>query len=238
MSRTYTITLKNNATQASQVLITNTLPAELDLDPTTLTGGAAYDSQSRQVTWQGTLAANGQQLITYQAAPNQALPPGTQIDNLLDIHLPAQSLTFQRNATYWINAPDLTHSAVIGPVGTVDPNQTILYQLVLQNSGLAPAQTTSATLRLPDALGLLTNTLQTTSGSAVISDRFVIWQGNIGLNQVITVSVMMTTPFQLDPLWLPVTAIINDNSTAVVVKNALFFLIPRQSYLPAIAKGP
>jgi len=216
--------------------MTNTLPAELDLDPTTLVGGAVYDPQSRQLTWQGMLSPGGQHLIYYQAAPNQPLPPGTEINNLLDIHSFNPSLTFQRHATYWINAPDLTQSAVIGPIGTVSPNETIQYQLLLHNSGLAPAQATSATLRLPDALGLLTNTLQTSSGSAVISDSFIIWQGDIALNQTITVSMMLTTPFQTTPLWLSATAVIDDNITAVFVKDTLFFLIPRQSYLPAIAK--
>jgi hypothetical protein len=217
--------------------MTNTIPAELDIDLTTLTGGAVYDPQSRQLTWQGTLPPGGQHLIRYQAAPNQPLPPGTEINNALAIHYPRQSLTFHRNAAFWINAPDLTQSSLIAAPENAYPNETILYQLVIHNSGLAPAGTTSATLRLPDPLGLLTGTLQTTAGSAVINGRFLHWQGDIAVNQSITISVMMTTPFQIDPLWLPATAIINDNITAVLVKDTLVSLIPHQSYFPAIAKN-
>jgi uncharacterized repeat protein (TIGR01451 family) len=145
-------------------------------------------------------------------------------------------LTFQRIATYWVNSPNLAQSTFAGPDETIYPSDTISYQLFIYNNGLAPAQTTSATLRLPDALSLLTDTLQVSSGSAEVNGRFLRWQGNIAVNQTITVSIMLTTPFQLDPLWLPATAILDDNLTAVIVKDTLVPLFPRQSYLPAIAK--
>ena len=46
----------------------------------------------------------------------------------------------------------------------------------------------------------------------------------------------MTTPFQISPIWLPATAVINDQTTNLVVKDTLFSLKPYQSYFSAIAK--
>jgi uncharacterized repeat protein (TIGR01451 family) len=236
MNRTYTITLKNNGIQPWQLSMTNTIPAELEIDLSTLVGGAVYDPQSNHLSWLGTIPPGTAHLIKYQASPPQSLPPATQIDNMLEIHSFEHKLTFQRIATYWVNSPNLAQSTFAGPDETIYPSDTISYQLFIYNNGLAPAQTTSATLRLPDALSLLTDTLQVSSGSAEVNGRFLRWQGNIAVNQTITVSIMMTTPFQLNPLWLPATAILDDNLTAVIVKDTLVPLFPRQSYLPAIAK--
>lgn len=236
MNRTYTITLENIDTETHQLFMTNTIPAELDIDPASVTGGAVYYPETRRLTWQGMLPAGGEHLIIYRAAPNQPLPAGTRIDNGLEIRYPDQNLTFSRNAAYWINAPDLTYSDF-----TVSPEHalagdTILYQLVLANGGLASATAISTTVRLPDALGLLTDTLKISGGTAEIDGRFLSWVGELAVNEAITVSVMMTTPFRTYPLWLPATAVIDDGVTAVTVKDSLLFLIPHQSYFPAIAK--
>ncbi|MFZ0545739.1 MAG: hypothetical protein WAM60_09900, partial [Candidatus Promineifilaceae bacterium] len=235
-TRTYTITLKNIDIQAHQVLITNTIPAELAIDPATLTGGASYNPTTQQLTWQGLLPANAEQIVSYEAAPSQPFPTGTRIDNTLDIYYPDQDLTFDRSVSYWINAPDLTSSALTVSPENGHAGDTIYYQLVLLNNGLTAAETTSATLHLPDSLGLLTDTLQLTGGSAEIDGRSLTWQGQIGVHQAVTVSVMMTTPLRTYPLWLPVTAIISDGATAVIVKDSLLYLIPYQAYFPAIAK--
>jgi hypothetical protein len=236
MNRTYTITLKNIGSGANLLAITNTIAAELDIDVTSLSGGPSYDPETGQLTWQGMLPPGGEHLISYRAAPNQMFPAGTRIDNSLEIHLPEQNLTFSRNAVYWINGPDLTFSSLSVSPEQAFAGETVFYQLVLMNGGLAPATVTSATLRLPDSLGLLTDTLQMSEGTAEIDGRFLFWEGEIDVNQAVTVSIMMTTPLKIYPLWLPATAVIDDDVTAVTVKDSLLFLIPHQSYLPAIAK--
>ncbi len=237
MTRTYTLTLKNQvATQDNQLYMTNTLPAELDIDLATLTGGAIYDAVNHQLSWQGTLSPGQSHTIQYQAAPNQPMPNGKQVDNQVEIFYEYHGLTINRIASYWINAPDLSVSTFQVSQANAFPYETIVFALALNNNGLTATNNASATLRLPDGLGLLTDTLQTTAGTAVIEGRFLNWQGGIGLNQTITVSVMMTTPFNLSPIWLPATAIISDQMTPIIVKDALLFLTPYQSYFPTIAK--
>jgi uncharacterized repeat protein (TIGR01451 family) len=238
-TQSYTLTLRavgNSGSYSDPVVLTNTLPAELIIDPATISGGAVYDSQTRQLTWQGFIPAGGEWIIRYQATPVSGLPPGTQIDNQAVIYYRPQNLRFDRIATSWINAPDLSHSELATPE-LVYAGQNVLYQLVLQNTGLTAAQTTSVTLRLPDELGPITGTLQATGGSAVLNNHFLTWQGSLQTGQVITISIIMTSSFQTTPLWLPATAVISDNTTAPLVKDTLFLLIPYQSYFPAIAKN-
>ncbi|MCI0727617.1 MAG: carboxypeptidase-like regulatory domain-containing protein [Chloroflexi bacterium] len=236
--RTYTLTLRNiDAGYANQVAITNTLPVSLALDLATISGGASYDPATRQLTWTGELASGASHVISYQAAPADGLPAGTRLDNPVTIYYERHDLRFERIATVWPGAPDLSQSTL--QVTSGQNYQPLTYTLTLINSGFAPGANglISATVRLPDDLGLLTDTLSVSSGQATITGRRLAWSGGILPGEVVTVSVVMTAGLPSFPTWMPATAVIEDGVTEALVRDGAFYLVPYQVYFPAIAKN-
>lgn len=235
--RSYTLTLRNfGSAPANQVTITNTLPAGLDIMPETISGGASYEENSRQLTWQGVLQKGEVHQIRYRAVSAPNLASGTRLDNEVHIHYQRHNLTFNRVATTWVNAPDLSHSTLTVASEASSSAQLITYTLQLHNGGLAAANAVTAAIRLPDALFPQPYTLITDKGTTTLKNRRVLWEGDLSPNQSAIVSLVLTQTLATRPQWLSATAVIQDGVTDTIVRDIQFILAPYATYYPFIVK--
>ena len=175
--RTYTITVQQMANGISNsVWLTNTLSAWLQIDVDSVSGGAAYDPATRQLTWAGTLPSGGSQVITYQAAPQGIMPAGFQIDNRLELHDGNNNLTFTRKAVSWVNAPEVVATLTAVPNQPLAPT-TFTYTVGLQNVGLTAASEISTVVSLPNTFHIVTDPLTSTAGNPAVGARQLYWAG-------------------------------------------------------------
>lgn len=240
--RTYTITLRNLAdAPANQVSLTNTLPAGLELDPTTITGGAVYDPTGRQLTWNGTLASGEAWQITYRADVAADLPAGTRLDNPLTIGYQRHQLHFDRIATVWVAAPDLSASALSFSANAPRPGDTITTFLTLRNNGynlnLGSEWPIQVIAHLPEALHPLTETLSVNAGAASLDAVGIHWEGEMAPGEVVTVSLVLTADWGAELRWLPFVVVIDDQVTDPLVRDAVLPLTPYPHYFPLIRRS-
>jgi hypothetical protein len=212
--RTYTITVRQMENGLSNsVWLTNTLPAWLQIDLDSVTGGAAYNPGTRQLTWSGTLPGGGSHTITYQAATQGLLPWGHMLENVVELHDGRHDLIFTRKATSWVNAPEV--AATI----TAVPNQSLAariftYTVGLQNVGLAPASEISTVVSLPNSFYIITNTLTSSAGSAAVGDRQLYWGGDLAVDEWVTLTLVLTREVTAVPQWVAATALVDDGVTS------------------------
>jgi hypothetical protein len=230
--------LRNTAVSANHVFITNTLPVSLQPDLGSVTGGAIYNPTTRQFTWEGDLPTGGSHVIQYQATP-AAVEPGSRVDNHLSIFYERHHLGFDRVATTWLNAPDLSQSFLSLDLDQPFTPTIFTYTLHLANSGLAAADVVSAVVRLPNELSPLTDTLSSSAGTGILSDtHHLVWTGNLDVGATVTISLVLTHTISVKPDWLMATAVIQDGVTDTIVRSHQLFLLPYPQYLPLIARKP
>jgi hypothetical protein len=211
--RTYTITVRQMDNGLSNsVWLTNTLPTWLQIDLNSVTGGATYNPATRQLTWTGTLPGGGSHSITYQAATQGLLPWGHMLENVVELHDGRHDLTFTRQTTSWVNAPDVVATM------TAVPNQPLAaniftYTVGLQNVGLAPSNEISTVVSLPNSFHIITDTLASSAGSAAVGDRRLYWSGDLAVAESVTLTLVLTREMTAVPQWVAATALIDDGVT-------------------------
>lgn len=235
-TRTYTITLRNHPlANSNQLLMTNTLPISLTLQPATLTGGASYEASSRQIRWQGQLNSGEIHTITYQASPSQPLPKNTRIDNLLTIGVDNHVLAFKQIVSFWINSPDLSQSNLNATQSTEASTQYVTYTLSLQNSDVATGEYVTATLRLPEYLKINRYTISSQTGQFTRTGSTFIWTGNLAAGKLLTITVAANRQMDIHELeWLTAVAYLEDGTTNPIVKAVYTHLPPRKYYFPIV----
>ncbi len=220
-SRLFTLKLKNLPSAPSNfATITNTLSADLILDPTSLQG-AIYNSAQRTIHWSGNLSSGAEHEISYRAAP--AKPT---VENRVQIHYERHNLTFEKAVTIWTNAPDLTLSSLHFD------NRTVTLQL--ENHGASGA--VSADLYFPPNHQLLTPTLKTSVGTPTVAPNHVSWQGEIVNGGIVTITGNITAQVSAENQYLSVVAYIDDGVTTPFVRDQISILYPPyRVYLPIVS---
>ena len=233
-TRTFTITLRNFDYAASNhVVLTNTVPNELEINETSITGNAHYNPSTRQVTWNGQRDGGESHEIVYQASPNPSLPAGLRIDNPAIIYYERHNLKVNRTASYWIEAPDLSKTDLVVSPALPPPNHPVTVFTSLRNTGLATA-VFSATLFLPEPMEPITETLEADTGTAVMKGNMVQWQGEIGVAKTAHVSVQITTPLNPQTTRYPLSILVEDSVTAPVFRQLLLDVVPNQIHFPLV----
>ncbi|MCP4417592.1 MAG: hypothetical protein GY805_13290, partial [Chloroflexi bacterium] len=227
--RSYTLTLQQvDGGLGNTVWLTNTLPNGLELNTATLMGGALYDPASRQLTWNGTLPSGSSHIITYQATPTGLFAFGQKLENGVKLHDGRNDLRFTQKATIWLHAPEIVATI------TAVPNQslvadTLTYTIGLQNVGLAAATQISTVVSLPNNFYVVTNTLSSTAGSPAVADRRLYWEGDLGLAESMTMTLVLTREITAVSQWVATTVLVDDGVT-----NPTFFT--QWDYLPVYSR--
>jgi hypothetical protein len=73
------------------------------------------------------------------------------------------------------------------------------------------------------------------SGQAqLFADHTLRWQGTITRNTAITLTVMLTTPVSVDPVWLSTVALISGEQLQPLIRYHFMALQPRHVFLPFV----
>ena len=235
-ARTYTLTLRQTEGQlGNTVWLTNTLSPWLQLDQSSVTGGAAYNATTGQLTWQGALPSGGSHIITYRATPTGPLPFGQLIANEVQLHDGRHNLTFIRQAHSWVHAPEIATTV------TAVPNQPLAatiftYTVGLQNVGLSASGNISTVLSLPNNFYIITDTVGSSAGSAAVGDRQLYWTGQLDVAEQVTLTLVLTREQTAVPQQIAITTLIDDGVTAPTFATEWANLPVFTHYLPVIGK--
>lgn len=225
-TRAYTITVRNlPEAPLNAVTVTNSLSVSLTIDPATLVG-ATYDATMHQVRWQGDVTSGGEHQIYYEAT----VAGSGQIDNDVTFEYARHRLRFERKASVWIDAPDVTDSGISAEFTIL--GEPITYTFQLTNTG--PSGILSVTLYLPDDLGVLTDTLSANSGTALLYNHDLHWEETVTSGSAISFSIAMTSPLAVEPLPFYAVAKIEDGISAPVVHDLIIEIPVIDSHLPSI----
>jgi uncharacterized repeat protein (TIGR01451 family) len=236
-SRRFSITLRNASTgDGNRVWITNSLPVGLEIQMNSLTTGMVYDSAARALTWRGNLGSGMSTTISYLATPDATLVSGTKLENQLTIWYEKHRLPLKRSAAIWIDVADLSASAFEAKLISAGTIQTFTYALILSNTGTSAATDVTSTMRLPEGLEPVAGSLRVGGGTAALVDRRLDWTGSLDVAETITVSLALTRPVALSPIWLPATAIIDDGKSDPIVLSTQPSARPFEWFLPLAAR--
>lgn len=147
---TYTLTLRNvMAIPLDEVHIVDPLPAEVDLVPESLTGGASYNPAEHSVEWIGGIAPRDAVTITFQVDLAPSIRAGTRITNTAQAEVFGQTLTASAPVT--VIGPDLSPSTKTADRELVLSGEVFTYTIELKNA--SPVTATTVTLVDPIPTG-------------------------------------------------------------------------------------
>lgn len=231
--RTYTITVQQVPGVSNSVWLTNTLSPWLVPDLSSVTGGALYNPATRQLTWAGTLPGGGSHTITYRATPTGVLPYGFKIENALVLHDGNHTLTFDRLANMWVEAPD-----VVARITAV-PNQPLAatvftYSVTLENRGTTTAPNVATMISLPNTFYVVTDTLATSDGVPYFWDGRLYWWSELDVAEAITLTLVLTREATAVAQWVAATALVDDDLTSPTFFAQWEYLPVYSRYFPIV----
>lgn len=243
---TYTLRLWNDGPAPVSASISNTLPEELELIPSSLTGPdpplgggpAQYDPAARRIAWEGPLGPGVEVTFTYQVTVATGLPPGAVLVNTARIGLEDQAIHFHRSAVVRVEAPDLSPSAFWFEPSEARPGGVVTGVVVLANGGPANATAVTAIHPLPTASGLVSGSLSWAGGGeAEVVSRTLRWAGPLLAGGKVTVAYQITLPTY--PLHPPLYGVVflEDGVGGRWERSAWVVLEPRRVYLPVALRG-
>lgn len=197
---TYTLSYGNTGTAAaSGVVLTDTLPADLDYVAGTASNGGAYDAATRMLAWQvGSLAAAANSTVTYTAQVAQTATDGEVLHNVGVITAPGITDTS--------NNDDVTVSVPTGAVTiskSVDKDvagfgDTLTYSIKVGATGNKDQTHVVASDSVPTGTSYVDGSASCTAPcQASESDGAVTWNvGTLaaGTSTVATFKVTVDTP--------------------------------------------
>jgi len=206
----FTVTLRNDGPQPMTAVLTNPLPAGLQLIPGSIQGGS-YEAGA--VIWQGPLLTGEEHRVYYAGTASQTLTNTALLSHL------EHGLAVRKPLRIWVDAPDLSNSDIRTAVSPALPGQVISYSLCIGNQGTSVAEATSVRWWLPPDTTILTTTLSASQGDVALVAPVVTWQGSLAPGDSITVSVGVQTPLWLRPTWHPSMALVNDGVNPPLVRH-------------------
>jgi uncharacterized repeat protein (TIGR01451 family) len=232
----YTITLRvADGADATGVWVTDTLPADLAIEPGSISGGAHYNHGTRELTWQGQLSGGEEHVIRYHCSLDAVVPAGTLIEHSVEIYYDRHDLLFDRTTPLWIGTPDLAESRFASTPLIVDMGGVITYQLEIINSTADPGIAT-ATLYIPDDLSLISATLTASEGSIHKDGKNISWTGFVEHSHIVTLTYAVSAPLSSTKLRLPTVVALTDGESGLVLLNHFVDVVPEEFFLPVIDK--
>lgn len=234
--RTYSLTLRMiEGPSSTRVFVTNTLPTQLVIDPTSITGGAHYDPAKRELTWQDQLDPGDEHLIRYRASVRAGTPAGSLIKNTAEIYYDRHNLRFQRSVPLWVSTPDLSTSSLVAELPESRSSDLITYHLEIINS-VALSASAEAVIYFPEALHPISSSISSTVGTVTWADNVIKWQGPVVGRDSVRVTLVTLATKSLSYRLLPIVATLSDRETELLVLYSFVELIPYHAYLPAVVR--
>ena len=231
-TRTFTATVRLADDAPTQPLtLTHPLDADITLLPSSLSG-AAYNPASRTILWQGMLAGGQAHQIVYRATTAGGLVGGTAVDATIHLSGPEQLVPFMAQTTTWIDAPNLTQSAVVAVLEQPWATERLTMTMQMVNSGLGAADEITAVLHLPPTLHLLTPTLSSSSGTLSPTFRTLIWRGSLLPAEQATATLAFTRTVLPVSQTLTTFAVFEDGQTATWIRPLELLLSAYDTFFP------
>ena len=230
---TYTIALRNDGSDTVTTSLSNTLPLSLTLVPGSLSGGAAYHTPTRRISWEGELGSGAAITFTYRATVTATLTPGSAIVNMARLGLEGQEIRFHRAAVVRVDAPDFSSSTFWCSPVEARPSRVVTCTLALANAGSVDAVTATATNPLPENVVIVPDSLAWAGGgaAAALTDT-VRWTGPVSAQAQVTITYHLTLsdgPCQL-PLYN--AAFLEDGTGGAWERSAWVLVEPFRFYFP------
>jgi uncharacterized repeat protein (TIGR01451 family) len=215
---TFTLLLHNSGQTTRQITMHNPLPTELTLLPETIRGAAQLDSENDAISWSGPLSAGARHTITYQMETGTELSPGKPITNsamitVVDGLLPNPLL---RQNIIWVETPDL-HGHISAEPNAAIVADTITYTFTITNQALPINNPISVSIRLPDDLFLITDTLQATTPGITVAEKYIHWEGIFPESAPLQIEFVTTRSIPPTTERLIITAVLDDGITRPVL---------------------
>ncbi len=232
---TYTLALHNQVSApANSVTATLYLPPELRIDIPKLSTEWLYDALNHQLQWAGRLLPGQSLTLTYRGQAEETAPAGTLLATRARLVYTRHQIAFDLQARVWVATPDLTPSTLSYSPATWRPGAPVTLSLSLVNAGPTPAAWISATLFLPPELQPMTSTLVVISGTTVVTGRQVQWRASARPGETVTLSLQATVASQWPAGRLPLLAVVDDQTTAPIVRFQLALVEPWQRFFPVV----
>lgn len=224
---TFTATVRNNGPESVTAVFSSTLPLGLTLIPDSLEGG---DLDEQVVRWAGTLESGGEHTVHYAGTV------GASLTVTATFYHAEHDLAFHKAVRLFADTPDLSLSELHAPPDTVVPGQPVSYALLIQNSGSAATHAATGDWTLPTDLIVMTETLQASSGLAILDGDTVRWTGQIAPDEAVSVGIQALTLTRLEHDWLSSAAVLDDGMTETIVRGHILELKPLSYYFPVVMR--
>lgn len=183
----YTLALRNTGlVTATGVVLTDTLPAEVTFGGI-VSGDASYDAGLNAVRWVGDVPPESTHTVVYTVTVNTDLPDGTVITNTAEVNDGLGHVITIGPTETEVESVDLSTSTKEVDQATAVPGATLLYTVILRNTG--PFTATEAMLHdvLPDNTSYVDGSA--TGGAVYLPAANAIhWSGSIGASSEHTVT--------------------------------------------------
>ncbi|MBN1994895.1 MAG: DUF11 domain-containing protein [Anaerolineae bacterium] len=150
---TYTVTVSNNGTApATNVVVTDTLPANTNYVAGSASGGGVYNPAARQIVWAIGVLTHGLQLTrTFAVTVDNPIAAGvSSITNTVTVADDSGASATADDVDVVNAAPNVVISKA--PSGVVEPGQVITYTIIYTNTG----NQTAAGVQITDTVPLST----------------------------------------------------------------------------------
>lgn len=234
-SARFTLTLRN-LPQAPpvRVAVSNTLASGMVLVPGSLNPDVRVTPGAKTLSWQGELGPGDEKIIHYQATVASEASAGERLENKVTIANLDEGTFMQKRLALQVGGPDLSLSTLDAEISEGLPERWVSYTLGLRNSGVTAADQVTAVLSLPQALHVVTGTLNVSGGEAIFKENQVLWHGSLSGGATVTASVVLTQGV-FSGAWLPAGAIIEDGWNDPVLLHDLHYSPPAQQFLPFVS---
>ena len=182
----YTITLQNDSTVYPIVggMMTDTLPNGITFGGFVSSSGATYSPTLRSILWEDDVLTSTTELVVFTATVNSNVANGTVIANTADANNGLGNVVTTDPANTTISSVDLSTSSKAVDKTVASPGDTLMYTLVVRNSG----PTSAANATLVDTLPAHTAFVTVTGATYSNTLNAVLWNGALAADDAYTVT--------------------------------------------------
>ncbi|MBS1252601.1 MAG: Bacillopeptidase F [Anaerolineales bacterium] len=172
---TYTLTISNTGRLPANVTLSDPVPAGVQYQPDSVTGGATYDEVSDTIQWTGEVPPFQGHTLTFAVTANPDVEIGTTITNTATLD-DGVTAPFDLVATTQVVSADLSRSTKLVDHRQARSGDVLTYTIWVANNSSVEAPDVSLIDRLPEGLTLLPDSLST-NATFDPAENAIRWNG-------------------------------------------------------------